>query len=140
MNAPRPRSAWKRFCRISPDWVFGAMLVLVPLVIARDWLWPASDGDGSDPRTLALLFAITLGCGIVAAIASRFDRRMIEDFHYRLMANGAIVGIVAMMTVVIVFDVLVGDVDALTGKDIILVLTTGWAIGYFYHRLRGLDA
>lgn len=128
--------AWKRMCRIvSPDWVFGVLMVLIAGLVVRDGVLADDAGSG----IILALAGMTLLASVLAAIGSRFDRGMIEDFHYRLMAQGAIVAVVSTLVVAVMADIMWDGLAMLGGEHMVMVLMLGWSVGYFYHRWRGLD-
>jgi hypothetical protein len=135
-NGKSTGGIWKRMVRIvSPDWVFALYALLVGIMVYESSMASGKNGEGPDYLVMLGLIGII---GLLAAIASRFDRKMIEEFHYRLMAQGAIVSVIATMIVVAIYEKVAG-MGALTGKDVIIILSGCWIIGYFYHRWRGLD-
>ena len=127
---------WKRMCRsISPDWMFALLLGVVVYTVAKGMF-----GFGDDPESgMGVLAGAIVLTGIISAIGSRMDKRMLEDFHFRLMCQGAVVGVVSTLIIVTMYDILDDRLPALSAHQVLITLLGTWSIGYFYHRWRGLD-
>ncbi|MEZ5743162.1 MAG: hypothetical protein R3D89_05390 [Sphingomonadaceae bacterium] len=88
MNKQTSKSLWRRLCSTGgSDLVFIVLLLGIFAAAVREYLRPVPN----DPATMGWALGGALVFGLVAAILSRLDRKLIENIHYRLMAQGAIV-------------------------------------------------
>ena len=136
-DAPaRKPGVWKRMCRtFNPDAMFAILGGFLAFSVAKDIFTPA-DGEGSG---VAILVGVTLVTTILVSIGSRFDKRMLEDFHYRLMSQAALVSMTATLVVFGIYQIFDDALPTLETAQLVTVLMAGWIVGYFYHRWRGLD-
>lgn len=122
---------------IKLDWVFAIVLIVAGALLTAENLDPEPMVAVDPVLKIIALAGLTLIVAFIATLAAAMDRRKVEDYYFQLMTNGAIVGIVTTLFVNLVWDLLYGP---LRGDDVIAVMLASWSLGYFFYRVRGLNA
>ncbi len=122
---------------IKLDWVFAIVLIVAGALLTAENLDPEPMVAVDPVLKIIALAGLTLVIAFIATLAAAMDRRKVEDYYFQLMTNGAIVGIVTTLFINLVWDLLYGP---LRGDDVIAVMLASWSLGYFFYRVRGLNA
>lgn len=138
----KPRSLWRRICSlIKPDWIFGFMLIAS---IAVTIFPPSNLTVGGDailvwPFKPMIILVLLLIIGLIATFGVALDKKFADDYHFQLMANGAIVAIMGALFVILIFDLFDRWLPQLATKEMLSILLLGWSSGYFFYRIKGLN-
>jgi len=133
---PASNALKKLFCKVfRPDWLFGFFLLAFMGLAFKEVFF----ADDDNAKGIFLSGAIVV-CAVVAALGSRFDRKVIEDYYYQIIAHAAIIGAITTIFVIGIFDVFNDRLPPLEASDVLFVLMGGWAIGYVYYRWRGFNS
>ncbi|QJB68904.1 hypothetical protein [Parasphingorhabdus halotolerans] len=133
---------WKKKLHrlIKPDWVFALMLI-GPIAAL---LFPPSDiAVGGEvilawPFKAIIIIFLLLAISFIATFGVAFDKKFADDYHFQLMANGAVVGIMGVLFVSLTFDLLDMWLPQLGAKEMLSILLGSWSLGYFFYRIKGL--
>lgn len=132
------RGMWALFCRnFKLDWVFGLLLIISGIILVSENFDPEPMIAVEPLLKIAILAGLTLITGLIATFFAAFDKRHADDYFFQLMSSSAIIGIVTAMFVHIIWDFIYGP---LRGDDMVAVMMAGWSLGYFFYRIRGLNA
>ena len=138
VSEPSTRNFWQRSYRaIKPDWVFTFLLLVSITMLIVENLDPEPVVAVDPLMKILAVSGLTLVVAFIATYAAAMDRRKVEDYFFQLMTNGAIVGIITTLFVNLAWDLLYGP---LMGDDLIAVMLASWSLGYFFYRIRGLNA
>lgn len=138
MSEPSTRSIWQRiYSAIKPDWAFAFVLPVSIVMLIVENLEPEPVIPVDPLLKIFVLAGLTLIIAFIATYAAAMDRRKVEDYYFQLMINGAIVGIITTLFVNLAWDLFYGP---LMGDDVIAVMLASWSLGYFFYRIRGLNA
>lgn len=106
-------------------------------------------GDGAEAIAPAeepllrgiVLVAMLLGTALLASMGARLDQKCADDYVFMTMAKSALIGMATIVVLLVFWDLLFsGNLGALTGEDVFLIVLGSWACGYFYTRVRGTVA
>lgn len=130
-------AGWRRLHRLlKPDWIFGLLLILIAMQITKQVVTGTEDGTAK--------FLVALGLTVLASLLSgfgvQFDRRIVEDYFYQLIAQSAVIAVVTTFVVFAIFESFPDIFNALRPSDVIFVLITSWTLGYFFVRWRGFNS
>ncbi|WP_271077800.1 hypothetical protein [Aurantiacibacter sp. MUD61] len=126
----------------------GLDLVFIALALVASMMLFETSAEGADSIAaaanpllagLATIAAVVILTG-VAVLGTKADQRMNDEFTYKAVAFGALVGVMVTILFHLAFDILpmaswgLGDLS----KDrIVAVLMGSWATGYAIFRVRG---
>ncbi|MEZ5708065.1 MAG: hypothetical protein R3E02_01610 [Blastomonas sp.] len=120
------------------DLMFGFLAIVGGIAIARG---PQPVLHWALVTGLAIA-ALTILFSIAAALAAKIDRRCSDDYGFQLMANAAVVGVVATLFISLIWDmdfVAALGIAPPDGRALNGVLLLSWASGYAIYRFRGLN-
>lgn len=138
MSNSSEATGWgKRLYRaIKPDWVFAILLVFLVSVPLRGGIVDAEP----ELARYATLFAVMVGVTGLALFLARLEKRLAEDYYYRLVAQSAVVAVAGTVLVVFAYEKFAPATQQLGSHETLFVLLGCWAIGYFLSRFFGPDA
>jgi hypothetical protein len=129
------------------DWVFGigAILCLAALTLSAVKEFPLPSPPEQPILYGVVLCATVIAVSLLSCLTSRLDHRYADDYLFQLLAQSAMIAVVAIILVSIAKDLVLlplfgGTQAPLMIITVIPVVGLSWALGYFYLRLRGTGA
>ncbi|VWX59162.1 conserved membrane hypothetical protein [Sphingorhabdus sp. 109] len=134
---------WQRFCRLlKPDWMFGFILLVGLSLLAVSIFDPNEVRQANVTPAVKIIGAslLVLLISYIATYAAALDRRKLEDYFFQMMANGAIVAIITAIFANMVWLVFEKQLGTMSADNLVAILISSWGLGYFFYRMRGLNA
>ncbi|GEM_PF-1348859 len=129
------------------DWVFalGAVLCLMVLLFSASREFPLPPLPSQPVLYGLILCATVFAIALLSCLTSRLDHRYADDYLFQLLAQSAMIAVVAIILVSVAKDLVLlplfgGSQAPLMTVTVIPVVGLSWAIGYFFLRLRGTGA
>jgi quinol-cytochrome oxidoreductase complex cytochrome b subunit len=136
-------SLWRKFCKlIKPDWLFALLLVFSMILLALN-NQSAAETAGSPPSLypkLLFLGGIVFFLALFATFGAALDRRKLDDYYFQLIANGATIAVVTTIATNAMWGLLDDVFPSLSADELLAVMMISWSLGYFFYRVRGLNA
>lgn len=134
---------WRTICKlVKPDWLFALLLLFSMILLALSNQSATETAVSPPPLYPKLLFlsGIVFFLALFATFGAALDRRKLDDYYFQLMANGAIIAVVTTLFTNVIWGLLDDVFTPLSGDDLAGVLIGSWSLGYFFYRIRGLNA
>lgn len=142
MTGSRSPGLWQRLCRmLKPDWMFGGILLVGLGLLATSIFDPNEIRPGNSAPLTKIIAAVllTLALSYVSTYAAALDRRKIEDYFFQMMANGAIVAIITGIFANMVWLIFEEQLGTMSADALVAIVISAWGLGYFFHRVRGVN-
>ncbi|WP_417623018.1 hypothetical protein [Parasphingorhabdus sp.] len=133
----------QRLCSlIKPDWMFGFILLVGIGMLTVSVIDPNEVVTGNITPLIKIIgsLLLVLALSYVATHAAALDRRKIEDYFFQMMANGAIVAVITAIFTHLIWLIFESHLGTMSAENLVAILITSWGFGYFFCRLRGLNA
>lgn len=127
---------------IKPDWLFLFMLIASVALLLLSGLKTDVSTFVPPPLfpKLALLIGVMVSLSAIATVGAKLDRKHLDDYMFQLVANGAVIAIVTTILVNMIWEMGSSILPPITRDDLISVMMGSWSLGYFFYRIRGLNA
>ncbi|QTD57157.1 hypothetical protein [Parasphingorhabdus cellanae] len=136
------RGLWQSLHRlIKPDWMFGFMTLIGLGLTVASFVDPEQTKLASVGlwTRLGAMIPLLLILSYCATLLAGLDRRWTEEYHFQLMANGAVIGVITAVFANMIWLLFVDTLGTLTPNNLIGMIMIGWGLGYFFYRIRGLS-
>jgi hypothetical protein len=130
----------KMYHPISFDLLFGAagLLGIAGLVLESGRSHPAIEAAAEPLTKGAALFGVTVASAALAVATTRLDQKMADDFVFHSLTKSAFIAMfVILFTAVFWHTLLARTLGGISSYSLVGVLVVGWALSWFYTRLRG---
>ncbi len=137
----RKTGFWQGLHRsIKPDWMFGFVTLIGVGLTVASFVDPEQIkvAEVSLWVRLGAMLPLLLVLSYCATLMAALDRRWTEEYHFQLMANGAIIGVITAVFANMIWLFFVDTLGSLTPNNLIGMIMIGWGLGYFFYRFRGL--
>ena len=129
------------------DWVFGigGILCLAALTLSALKEFPLPSPPEQPILYGVVLCATVIAVSLLSCLTSRLDHHFADDYLFQLLAQSAMIAVVAIIVIAIARDLVLlplfgGPQSTSMIVAIVPVVGLSWAIGYFFLRLRGTGA
>jgi hypothetical protein len=130
----------RMYTPISFDLLFGTAgtIGMVGLVLEGSRPYPAIAAAAEPLTKGAALVGVTIASAVLAIVSTRLDQKMADDFVFHTLTKSAFIGMFVILFTAVFWQTLLADkFGGLSSYSMIGVLVVGWALSYFYTRLRG---
>lgn len=142
MNRPEPAPSLRGrlYKSLKPDWAFGFVLIVGIILLILETRDPVEQVTATwSPVAIAGgTIGVTILVAFLATFMAALDRRKTDDYHFQIMANGAIIAIITAIFVNMVWLMAQPLLGTMSVQILIAILLIAWGLGYFFYRWRGL--
>lgn len=143
MSQPASNQSLRRriYGLVKPDWMFAVNFFIGTGLLILETRDPTQlmDAQWSPLAVAGAAIGLTFLLSSVATIVAALDRRGTDDYHFQLMANGAIIAVLAAIFVNLAWLMAAPVLGTMTAPIMIGILLLAWSLGYFLGRWRGIN-